>query len=135
MKKGTFLVAVICVLMLLCSGCKNIKIEEEKREQLSYTVIQQEEIPKEITSLIEEKKAEVFQLTFKSGNDLYLFKGYGQQMSGGYSIQVMDLSESKNAVFFETKLMGPSDENRGGEPSYPYIGVKLEYVNKPVQFR
>lgn len=135
MKKAVSLLTVTCVWLLVCSGCKSIKIEEAKREQISYTVIAQEDVPREIESLIEEKKTETFQLTFKSGDELYLFKGYGQQMSGGYSIQVIDLSESENAVFFETKLIGPADENIGSEPSYPYIGVKMEYINKPVQFR
>lgn len=135
MKRAVSLLAVTCVCLLVCSGCKSIKIEEAEREEISYTVIAQEDVPKEIESLIEEKKMEPFQLTFKSGEELYLFKGYGQQMSGGYSIQVTDLSESENAIFFETKLIGPTDENIGGEPSYPYIGVKMEYINKPVQFR
>lgn len=135
MKRTVSLLAVTCVWLLVCSGCKSIKIEEAEREQISYTVIAQEDVPKEIESLIEEKKMESFQLTFKSGGELYLFKGYGQQMCGGYSIQVTDLSESENAIFFETKLIGPTDENIGSEPSYPYIGVKMEYINKPVQFR
>ncbi len=56
-------------------------------------------------------------------------------MSGGYSIQVTDLSASVNAVFFETKLIGPTEEVQGGEPSYPYIVVKTEYRDVPVQFR
>lgn len=129
----TWIVLGICFMM--CSGCKNIRIEEEPREEVEYTIVPQEEVPSEIESLIEEKKAEVFQLTFKSGNDLYLFKGYGQQMTGGYSIQVAELSESENAIYFETKFIGPSDKNIGGEPSYPYIAVKMEYVDKPVQFR
>ena len=57
------------------------------------------------------------------------------QMSGGYSVQVTDLSVSSTAVFFETKLIGPSEDSRGGEPSCPYIAVKTQYREEPVQFR
>ena len=121
--------------MLLCSGCKNIKIEEAEREQLDYTVLQQDEVPETIKELIEQRKVKEFQLTYKSDEDLYLFKGYGQQMTGGYSIQVVDLSESKNGIFFETKLIGPMEADIGGEPSYPFIGVKIKYQDKPVLFR
>lgn len=127
------LLLMFCLLM--CSGCKHIRIEEEPREEVQYTIVPQEEVPSEIESLIEEKKAETFQITFKSGNDLYLFKGYGQQMTGGYSIQVVELSESENIIYFETKLIGPLDKNVSGEPSYPYIAVKMEYADKVVQFR
>ena len=129
------LMILACLFMTICSGCKNIKIEEAKREQLEYTVIQQDDVPETIKSLIEKRKVKEFQLTYKSGDELYLFKGYGQQMTGGYSIQVADLSESENAIFFETVLIGPTEVDAGSEPSYPYIGVKLTYRDKPVQFR
>lgn len=66
---------------------------------------------------------------------MYLIKGYGRQMSGGYSIQVTELSLSSAAVFFKTKLIGPSEESQGSEPSYPYIVVKTEYREEPVQFQ
>ena len=135
MKKLVSLIVVSCFLVFICSGCKAIKIEEAEREQLEYTLIQQDEVPETIKSLIEDRKMKEFQFTYKSGEELYLFKGYGQQMTGGYSIQVADLSESENAIFFETRLIGPEEVDAGSEPSYPYIGVKLEYRDKPVQFR
>ena len=80
MKKLISIIVLSCFLMLLCSGCKNIKIEEAEREQLDYTVLQQDEVPETIKELIEQRKVKEFQLTYKSGEDLYLFKGYGQQM-------------------------------------------------------
>lgn len=133
--KIAIIIMLICLGMMLCSGCKVVKIEEAEREPLEFTVIQQDEVPETIHNLIEERKMREFQFTYKSGNDLYLFKGYGQQMTGGYSIQVVDLSESENAIFFETALIGPEKMDVGSEPSYPYIGVKLEYKDKVVQFR
>lgn len=104
-----------------------IKIEEAERTPLKYTVADRSQIPEEAAKLIEEKKEKEFQMVYQKGEDLYLIKGYGRQMSGGYSIQVTDLSASVNAVFFETKLIGPTEEVQGGEPSYPYIVVKTEY--------
>ena len=74
-------------------------------------------------------------MTYQSGDDMYLIKGYGRQMSGGYSIQVTDLSVSSTAVFFETRLIGPSEDSMTGEPSYPYIAVKTQYREEPVQFQ
>ena len=34
-------------------------------------------------------------------------KGYGEQLTGGYSIQAEEVSESENAVFCKTRLIGP----------------------------
>lgn len=135
MKKTVSLFCLIPVLALLLCGCRIIRIEEAERKALEYTVVSPEEIPKELASLIEEKKSGEFQMTYQSGEELYLVKGYGQQMTGGYSIQVEELSLSDTAVFFKTKLLGPSDDPQGGEPSYPYIVVKMQYRKEPVQFQ
>lgn len=134
MKKAVSLLCMAAMLLILC-GCRVIRIEEAERTPLEYEVVETALIPEEVFSLIEEKKETEFQLTYQNGTDLYLIKGYGRQMSGGYSIQVADLSMSSAAVFFETKLIGPSGSRQGGEPSYPYIVVKTEYRDKPVQFQ
>ena len=112
-----------------------IRIEEGNKRPLSYSVIEVSQIPVEMKELIEEKKESEFQIAYQKGKELFLAKGYGRQMSGGYSIQVTELSESSNAVFFVTKLIGPTEEVQGGEPSYPYIVIKTEYRDVPVQFQ
>ena len=135
MKKTVSLFCLAAVVMTLLSGCQFVHMEETQKTALDYTVVKQEDIPKEVVTLIEEKKAKEFQMTYQSGDYLYLIKGYGQQMSGGYSIQVEELALSESAVFFTTKLLGPSDSSQGGEPSYPYIVIKMQYREEPVQFQ
>ena len=46
--------ALICVLMLtaVLSGCRFIRIEEGERTPLDYTVMKQEEIPREVVELM-----------------------------------------------------------------------------------
>lgn len=134
MKKMVSLVCLaVCMVLILC-GCRIIRVEEEERKPLEYTVVNPQEIPAEVLSLIEEKKAKEFQMTYQSGEDMYLLKGYGQQMSGGYSIRVEELSGSSNGIFFKTRLLGPEDDSLGGEPSYPYIVVRTAYLDEPVLF-
>ena len=111
-----------------------IKIEEAERTPLKYTVADRSQIPEEAAKLIEEKKEKEFQMTYRVGDDLYLMKGYGVQMTGGYSIQVEEMSESENAVFCRTRLLGPSKEDQGGEPSCPCIVLKIKNTTKPVEF-
>ena len=133
--KKTAAFLLLLMLLLMLGGCKLVRIEEGERTPLKYTVVDHSQIPEQAAKLIEEKKEKEFQMAYQKGEDLYLIKGYGRQMSGGYSIQVTDLSASVNVVFFETKLIGPTEEVQGGEPSYPYIVVKTEYRDVPVQFR
>ena len=95
------------LLALLPAGCQFIRIEEGERTPLEYTIVKQEEIPEEISELMEQKKKKVFQMTYQVGDIRYLMKGYGEQLTGGYSIQVEEVSESENAVFCKTRLIGP----------------------------
>ena len=134
MKKAAFLLWIAAALLAL-SGCRVIRIEEAERTPLKYTVVDSARIPEEAAALIEEKKAAEFQMIYQSGEDMYLIKGYGRQMSGGYSIQVTELSLSSAAVVFKTKRIRPSDASHGSAPSYPYIVVKTEYREEPVQFQ
>ena len=135
MRKAISLICMAVFAVLLFGGCQIVRIEGEPREPLTYTVVKQDDIPRELLALIAEKKEKEFQLTYQSGEDLYLIKGYGRQMSGGYSIQVEELGMTGSAVFFRTKLLEPSDLGEsGGEPSYPYIVIKTAYRERTVQF-
>ena len=58
-----------------------IRIEEGEVSPVEYTIVSQEDIPAEALSLIREKREKEFQLTYQSGEDLYLIKGYGRQMT------------------------------------------------------
>ena len=128
--------ALAGLLLVLLTGCKVTDMNGQETRELEYTVVKEEDIPEEVRTVIEEKKAQEFQMTYQSENYLYLLKGYGQQMSGGYSIQIENLSLGDTAIYFRTVLIGPQKgEMVSGEPSYPYIVVKLEYREEPVQFQ
>lgn len=133
MKKAVCLLAAL-VLAAVLSGCGLIRIEEE-RKPVDYTVVERQDIPAALDEIMNEKKEKEFQLSYETGEALYLAKGYGRQMSGGYSIQVEELGASSNGLFFVTRLIGPKDLNEAGVPSYPCIVIKTEPQKKPVVFR
>ena len=81
-KTKAVLLGVILWSLLLISGCNFIRIEEEPRKPLEYSIVKNEEIPAELAALIQEKKKNEFQLTYQCEKDLFLVKGYGEQMSG-----------------------------------------------------
>lgn len=133
MKRSVFLLIAVITAFLL-SGCRFVRIEEEERKPVAYTVVEKSDIPEELSRIMEEKKEKEFQLSYETGEDLYLAKGYGRQMSGGYSIQVEELGESGNGLFFVTRLLGPEDLKEAGVPSYPCIVIKTSRHKKPVTF-
>ena len=134
MKKAVCLLAAL-VLAAVLSGCGLIRIEEEERKPVDYTVVERQDIPAALDEIMNEKKEKEFQLSYETGEALYLAKGYGRQMSGGYSIQVEELGASSNGLFFVTRFIGPKDLNEAGVPSYPCIVIKTEPQKKPVVFR
>ena len=67
MKKAVFLRIVLtaAVLALLLSGCRFVRVEEEERKPVDYTVVERRDIPEELSRLMEEKK-EIRKKIFKA---------------------------------------------------------------------
>ena len=85
--------------------------------------------------IVEEKKENAFKLTYNDDAYLYIVIGYGQQPQGGYSIAVNELYLTEDAIFVNTTLLGPESTSAAGQtPSYPYIVLKTDYLDKPVVF-
>lgn len=133
-RRMAWVLGVCLAVAVFLTGCELIRIEEGERTPVEYAIVKQEELPDEAVEFIEQRKKKEFQMTYLVGDVLYLLKGYGEQMTGGYSIQVEEVSESENGVFCKTRLIGPSEGNQGSEPSYPCIVLKIKKTGKPVQF-
>lgn len=135
MKKSLFVVFAV-VLMINLAGCGIEETDGTKIKDLEYTVVSEKEIPEELMSTIEEKKAADFKSTYETEEYLYLIHGYGEKETGGYSIAVKELYLTSNAVFFQTELIGPGEVKQASKsPSFPYIVVKTEYQDKNVVFQ
>lgn len=134
MNRKLRLVAILLsvVLGIALTGCK----EEEKIRDLDFTVISADCAPEELLNEIEGKKQEEFQMSFQDGNYLYLCVGYGEQKTGGYSICVKDLYLTESSIVLDTTLLGPkhTNEHKVSENSYPYIIIKMEYIDAVVIF-
>lgn len=133
-KKWIALFAVLlCILPL--GGCTMLSEEQIKLQDLGFTVVSEEKISEELKTIIEEKKENEFKLTYSDDEYLYIVIGYGQQPQGGYSIAVNELYLTEDAIFVNTTLLGPENtEGANKVPSYPYIVLKMDYLDKPVVF-
>lgn len=132
MKKIRNGIIMILLLCLLC-GCSFATEKEEDRRDLAYTVVSEDELPGELKDLIETKKTEPFKMTYEDQGYLYIVQGYGQKPTAGFSIQLNELYETGNAIFFSAVLIGPEEQNAPAD-SFPYIVVKTEYQEKTVVF-
>lgn len=135
LKSGKKVLAVLLCIGVFCGlcGCSLMSTEEVKLRDLDFTVLGEEMVPAELATMIEERKADAFKMTYSDNQNLYICVGYGQQETGGYSITVDELYLTEEAVFVQTTLLGPDVSEKGNKtPSYPYIVIKTEYLDQPV---
>lgn len=118
------------------TGCSVEREDHDKVRDLEFTVVGEADFPEELRNLIMEKKTAPFKLTYSNDQGLYIVIGYGEQPTGGYSIEVEDLYLTENAIVIDTELKGPGKgEETGIEKSYPYIVVLTENLENPVIFQ
>ena len=134
MKK--YILAILCMsLFCVFSGCGVEKISMEKLRDIEFTVVPTKDIPEELEEMMDEKEEEPFKVTYADEGELYIAVGYGKQPTSGYSIEVKELYETKNAIYIHTNLIGPAkDEKILERATYPYLVVKLEFIDKNVVF-
>lgn len=135
LKGGKRVLAVLLCMGIFCGlcGCSLMSTEEVKLRDLDFTILGEEMVPAELATMIEERKADAFKMTYSDNQNLYICVGYGRQETGGYSITVDELYLTEEAIFVQTTLLGPDvSEKNNKTPSYPYIVIKTEYLDQPV---
>ena len=133
-----YMMILIVLIMGICCSCQSKNKKVERVKDLEFTVVPDQNVPKEMLQIINEKKESPFKLKYTSTDNefLYIVVGYGAQNTGGYSISVDDLYLTTNAIYIDTNLIGPSkNEEITMVSTYPYVVVKLPYQEENVVFR
>lgn len=135
-KAGIILLMLSAVGFLFWACGKESK--PEQTGEIEYVVVPEEDVPKELLDLIEERKETEFRLSFSEGEDLYLVVGYGQQETGGYSIRILDLYLAEDVIYLDTELQGPLPEettNVQDDTAAPWIVIKMQKMDKTIYFQ
>ena len=133
-RRGRVLLAAVILMLLASCRITDVSVREDWKtalkkngKELSYAIVKPGDFPPEIDQILRRKKESAFQMAYESGDDLYILRGYGKQKSGGFSIQIEEVSKSENAVFVRTKLVGPAaKEEQKGAASCPYVVLKTK---------
>lgn len=129
-------VGMAVMIAVVTGGCTVKKMSTEKIRDIAFTVVKEEEIPEEFQAEIQKKKEQPFKLTYADQGMLYIAQGYGKRQTSGYSIEVNACYETENAVYVQTSFLGPSKEEQIVEAdTFPYIVIKLEWIDKHVVFQ
>ncbi|SET63445.1 protease complex subunit PrcB family protein [[Clostridium] polysaccharolyticum] len=134
MKKVVAILLFVALLATL-TGCKTETAKDKKLRDLEFTVVEEVDQPKQVKDMIEEKKVQHMKLSYNDGEYLYVIVGYGEQKSGGFSIQVNQFYETENAIYIDTTLLGPDGNDTVTQAlTYPYVVIKTEAIDKPVVY-
>ena len=123
------------LLLLVLTGCISRPQKTQKLRDLEFTVLNKDDVPEELTEQIVKNQYIPFRLTYTDQGKLYIAEGYGAQLKTGYSVEVIGLYETENAVYFHTNLLGPKKgEETKDITTFPYVVVMLDAVDKTVMF-
>ncbi len=135
MKRYIVFLLSICLLVIL-AGCSVKQANTEKIRDIEFTVVDEAKIPEEFITIIQEKQEKPFKLTYADEGALYIAEGYGAKTTSGYSVEVDECYETANAIYIHTNLLGPTKEETIIETTtYPYVVIKLEFIDKNVVFK
>lgn len=138
MRKGrkqqvTAIIAIFIVVIAIAGVWR--KETSADLKHLPYEILEKKEIPEELLAIIEEKKESAFKLRYDDKENMYIAEGYGEQETNDYSIAINDCYLTKNAIYVDTLLIAPSKGERVYDvKSYPYVVIKMEYLDKSVLF-
>lgn len=126
----------ILIVVFLLTACSVKKLNTGKLREIEFSVVDTEDLPEELQTEIEAKKKDPMMLAYSDNGWTYLVRGYGTQNKTGYSVSVKACYEEAQSLCVETELLGPKrDEEIKNKKTYPYVAIKIEYVDKPVVFQ
>lgn len=128
--RNVLISCVLCMCVSMIPGCQ--KRTESEQTEVEYTIMTARELPEELLAIIEENKEQEMRLTWMDQDEMYLIRGYGEQLTGGYSVAVAGCTEDETTLWFDTRLIGPDEGDASGAASYPYLVVKIEATEKEV---
>lgn len=107
-----------------------------KMMDIEFTVVDDDNMQDIIKQNIDILKFNPFKLVFRDGQYLYIAIGYGEQRTGGYSIQVNELYESQDSIVVSTELLSPGkDDIVTMNITYPYLVIKTSNRFLPVYYK
>lgn len=122
-------------LLIICTGCGKIQESSGKQQDLECSVLEEDEIPQPLMEVIEENKAKEMKLSYEKDGMLYIARGFGEQKTGGYSIQMKYCYLAEDGIHIQFELLGPpAGETLPEEISCPYIVVKTETAGQNIIF-
>lgn len=132
-----YIISLLLIVLTIFTACKTEEPQDKNKiRDLEYTVIERENLPEIVLEKIEDEKTMPFKFSYSDGEYIYVAIGYGEQLTGGYSIQVRELYETDSYIVVKTELIGPTSEELATSViTYPFIVIRTEDIGLPFCFK
>lgn len=118
------------------SGCAAGTSENENKTDVDFTVVEDEDLPKELKKLIDDRKENTLRLIFTTKDYTYVVAGFGAQETSGYSIRVNGVYVADDTLYTDISLIGPAEDEPVNEvKTTPYIVLKMEKREESIVFK
>ena len=127
MKKVILIVLAAAIALLFLTAC------EEQSETDMITI--PDELPAEVQAWIEAGLEDFGARILEYDGLLYLLVTYGEKPTGGYDVEITDISEKENKLVVTAHFTEPGKDDIVTEAlTYPYDLAMLEDPGLPVRF-
>ena len=135
MRKAMACFAVLLVILTACGKQETAQRTYESMQDAVYEIVSGSDVPHKVNEKIFKEKEKGFGFSYRDGQALYIAFGFGEQTTGGYSIQLAAVKENEEEILIEAKLVAPKPEEVVSTlPSYPYMILKMKNTSKDIQF-
>ncbi len=132
---GVWLILVFTLVSCASSGGGSGE-DEAQAPDLAYEIVEKSKIPQKLAEKIQQEQKEKFGFSYRNGEEMYIAFGFGEQPTGGYSIQVVSVKDMGSKIVVEARLIPPqAGEVTPQSVSYPYLVLLTKDTGAEVQFR
>lgn len=127
MIKNTVLIMILAVAMLFALACNGADGPEE--------VTMPDELPAEVQAWIDASIYNFGGQTFVYEDILYLLVTYGEKPTGGYNVEITDITEGEGKLVVTADFTEPGEDEMVTQAlTYPYDLAMLDDPGLPVEF-
>ena len=140
MFKNKWMILLLALYFLLAAGCGDEEVpaepvNDQEGNDEGVEVILPDQLPAEVEELIEDSRQEFAGQTYELEGVLYLLVTYGEKPTGGYDVEITDISVQDERLVVTADFTEPAEDEIVTQAlTYPYDLAMIEDPGLPVEF-
>ncbi len=131
MKRNILVITLIALALLAFTACEEAVEEPTEPDEVTLP----DELPAEVQAWIESRLDQFAGQTLEYDGVLYLLVTYGEKPTGGYDVEITDISEEDGKLVVTAEFTEPGEDDVVTQAlTYPYDLAMVDDPGIPVRF-